>query len=98
MSSSQPRPDLDAQIAHPLLDEVERWRRARDIRDYCAAAEQAYPGSPEVSEWLDWARHHGDRIDPLRRPPRKPADPDEISPADLKPFLGRWSPYGPDRW
>jgi hypothetical protein len=32
------------------------------------------------------------------RPPHMPADSDEIEPEDLKPFIGRWGPYGPDSW
>jgi hypothetical protein len=26
-----------------------------------------------------------------------PADPEKFSREDLKPFLGGWNPYGPDR-
>jgi hypothetical protein len=65
---------------------------------YCAAVEETHPESPPSAEWITWARGYSDRIDPLTDPPAMPADPEEISPDDLKPYLGRWNPYGPDRW
>lgn len=27
-----------------------------------------------------------------------PADPENVRPDELKPYLGGWSPYGPDGW
>lgn len=89
---------LQQRRAEALARQIELWRRANDIREYCAAVEETHPESPAGAEWITWARGYSDRIDPLTYPPAMPADPEEISPDDLKPYLGRWNPYGPDRW
>jgi hypothetical protein len=54
--------------------------------------------SPATAKWIAWARSYCARIEPLHQPPHMPADPDEFEPEDLRTPLGRWSPYGPDRW
>ncbi|MFD8472293.1 hypothetical protein ACFV2E_09590 [Streptomyces globisporus] len=48
----------------------------------------------EAAAWIDWAAARVERLDLLNTPPRLPDIP-EPRPDDLKPFLGRWSPYGP---
>lgn len=81
-----------------LRERVDRWHEAEGIRSYCEAVEakhgQAFAADSEAAEWLAFARAHADRLQAL---PRMPPDP-EIAPEALKPYLGRWSPYGPTGW
>ena len=46
-------------------------------------------------DWLAWARAYADEIDPTIG---LVAGPEEVEPGpeDLRPYLGRWSPYGPE--
>ncbi len=88
---------LQAHRAEHLDRRVGQWRRAEDIRAYCDALEARH-GAGASSEWVEWARSFAERIDPLTRPPEIPADPENVRPDELKPFLGGWSPYGPDGW
>jgi hypothetical protein len=84
-----------------LLAQVKRWERAQRIRTYCDALEHTLPLNDPTTEgtlaWVRWARDHADSLDPLHRTP-PPAAPDgkAIKPEDLRPYLGRWSPHGPD--
>ena len=48
----------------------------------------------DAAQWLAFARDHADRA---QRLPEMPADP-EITHEALKPYLGKWSPYGPRGW
>lgn len=54
-----------------LRREAACFRRARELRDYIAAVEDAARRagelSPERLEWIDWARAKADWIDPLNR-------------------------------
>lgn len=82
-----------------LRERVSAWHEADAIRAYCAAVEarhgaDAIAGDREVAEWLVLAREHADDLQQL---PRMPEDP-EITNEALKPYLGRWSPYGPNGW
>ena len=81
-----------------LRERVRAWEEADAIRAYCDAVEARHGAEviadTEASEWLAFAREHADRVQQL---PRMPTDP-EITPEALKPYLGRWSPYGPERW
>lgn len=80
-----------------LADRVRAWQEADAIRAYCDAVEERHGAAAmadgETSAWLELARQHADQLQEL---PRMPADP-EITHEALKPYLGRWSPYGPDR-
>lgn len=42
-----------------------------------------------------WANAYADQIDPTTGPV---TGPEEVEPGteDLRPYLGRWSPYGPE--
>ncbi|MGA9762386.1 MAG: hypothetical protein WBQ14_08190 [Gaiellaceae bacterium] len=78
---------------------VRAWEEADAIRAYCDAVEARYGantinGDPGAKQWLVLAREYADQLQEL---PRMPADP-EPTPENLKPYLGRWSPYGPQRW
>lgn len=82
-----------------LATRVRAWQEAEAIRAYCDAVEARYgadaiAADPEAAQWLTLARAHADHLQQL---PRMPADP-EITHERLKPYLGRWSPYGPQRW
>jgi hypothetical protein len=80
-----------------LQRRVAAWKQAEEIRAYCDAVEQrhriAVAEDPESQRWIEFARNYADR---LQAQPRMPADP-ELRHEDLKPFLGGWSPYGPER-
>lgn len=80
-----------------LVEQVEGWQQATAIRAYCDAIQQAHPGPGPAAEWIAWARLHADRIDPLDPAPTLPGLPAQVTAEDLRPFLGGWSPYGPDR-
>jgi hypothetical protein len=82
--------ELDTQIAG--------WRRARDARAYAAAITQAATSgmTDELLRWVDWITAYADRVDPLLPLP-EPPPPAEPRGDDLRPYLGRWSPHGPDR-
>ncbi len=71
--------------------------RAAKIRAYCVAVEATLAGGDSDDElvgWIAWARQYADRIDPLIRGVHVPEIP-QPKPYDLKPYLGRWSPYEP---
>jgi hypothetical protein len=86
-----------------LNQQVENWRRAATLREYCDALAdriaQAEHGEEQVDDatlaWANWITEYTATIDPLTSIPRMPDAP-EPSPEDLKPFLGKWSPYGPE--
>jgi hypothetical protein len=80
-----------------LRRRVSNWTDAEEIRAYCDEVEDRHHHSlttdPDAQRWLDFARKHADQ---LQRLPRMPPDP-ELKPDDLKPYLGGWGPYGPQR-
>lgn len=83
-----------------ITEQVDMWDRAAKIRAYCTSLEDslAVEGKTqeELTEWILWARSFADRIDPTCGDPQLPETPDP-RPQDLKPYLGRWNPHGPDR-
>ncbi len=61
-----------------LGGQVEAWRRAEEIREFCSAVRaRADGGSPSAEElgWLRWAKAYAARIDPLGSALRMPSDP-----------------------
>lgn len=55
-----------------LLAEAVAWRRMNDLLAYIAAVEeraansgQSADATPELAEWLTWAREQADRLDPV---------------------------------
>ncbi len=81
-----------------LRDQVARAHEAVEVRAFVAAARTAGQNGSESHfdlEWLSWSQRYADSIDPLLAPMPMPADRPFTS-EDLKPFLGRWSPYGVD--
>jgi hypothetical protein len=79
-----------------LRSQVNAWREARRIRDYCAAIAIQFPDDPDASDWREWALAFANRIDPMRRPPSIPPI-GEIRPSDLQAHLTGWSVYGSSR-
>lgn len=83
-----------------LESQLLAWTETASIRAYCDALELAVAQEPEtrepgrVREWISWARNRADEIDPLTQSPTLPEV--EIRPEDLRPYLGKWSPYGPE--
>jgi hypothetical protein len=89
----------DAQRIAELSRQVKAWKRARRIRDYCDTLDGAISAQPglagSVGGWVAWCRAYADRIDPVGR---IDLEPDDVEPRreDLRPYLGRFSPYGPE--
>ena len=83
-----------------LGKQIDRWKRSAEIRAYCAAVDEAGPTDEDAeksearSRWLEWCRRYADQIDPTLAGAHAPGEV-EPRPDDLKPYLGRLSPYGP---
>lgn len=82
-----------------LRDRVRASEEAEAIRAYCDAVEArhgsaAISADTDAARWLQLARECADRAQQV---PRMPSDP-EITNERLKPYLGKWSPYGPHSW
>lgn len=85
----------DDRRIHELTEQLTALDSARRIRDYCAALDAATSADDVAQrQWQQWCYAYADRIDPTKN---SPTGPEEIEPEphDLKPYLGRWSPYGP---
>lgn len=80
-----------------LLDELHRWETAGKVRGYLEAIGRWFPEDPDAAEWIAWASNYAENLDPLSSRVALPPAPKDPSPDDLRPFLGRLSPYGPDR-
>ncbi|HEX3803252.1 MAG TPA: hypothetical protein VHV75_10460 [Solirubrobacteraceae bacterium] len=88
---------LEERRAAALLEQVERFEQAARIRAYCdAVAAPRRDRDPSVVAWVEWARAHADRLDPLAGAgPREPEDL-EPAPAMLQAYLPEgWSAAGP---
>ena len=82
-----------------LRSRVRAWEEAEAIRAYCDAVEARHGADTiaadrDAVQSLRLARDHADRAQQL---PHMPTDP-EATHESLKPYLGGWSPYGPQRW
>jgi hypothetical protein len=90
---------IEAHRLEVLRHRVATWQEADLIFSYCDAVverhgEAAISDDPEAQQWLAFARERADAAQSL---PRMPDEP-ETTPENLKPYLGRWSPYGPRGW
>jgi hypothetical protein len=81
--------------ASALRQQIANWQFAEQIRDFCSAADGLDSETADQRLWLGWARKYAERIDPLSHDWKSPMIPDPDL-EDLRPFLGRWSPHGPD--
>jgi hypothetical protein len=92
---------IEEQRRRLLSEQVNAWHESQRTLAYCheldkaAEAEQDEPRAMELRSWSAWARSEGARLDPFTDGPIVPRDP-EPSKEDLRPFLGKWSPYGAD--
>ncbi len=80
-----------------LASQIDGRRLADEARAFVLAAKSAANLSENDRLWLEWVLEYADSIDPIRdtlAPPPPPAP----SPEALKPYLGHWSPYGPERY
>lgn len=75
-----------------LTEQVDSWKRAAEIRAYCDALDAA--GLSE-KEWVEWARSYADEIDPGLHAAKAPETAEPTN-EDLRKYLGRRSPYGPN--
>lgn len=91
-----------------LDDQLNRWLRARQIREYAAALQAGgqdrktqegeasdAAGYDKVAGWISWMLAYADSVDPLLHAPEVPV-PREPRPEDLRRYLNGWSPYGPE--
>ncbi|WP_232666274.1 hypothetical protein [Pseudonocardia sp. TRM90224] len=81
-----------------LEEQLEAWERAARIRAYCADLDDvaADEHTEQRQAWIAWALGYAEQLDPRSRADLSPAT-DEPKPEDLRPYLRRWSPYGPDQ-
>lgn len=83
---------------------MDGWLAAAQIRDFCAALDQAaakVPGAQAttIRRWAEWGRTQADRIDPATAPGvlGNAVFTFDPGPDDLRPFLDGWSPEEPER-
>lgn len=85
-----------------LRAEVAAWSESNaaiayaDALDARAAREPDPAWAAAIRAWASWCRAEAARLDPLPAGPTTPPDA-EPDPEDLRPYLGGWSPYGPDQ-
>lgn len=85
---------LEAYRADALRRQITDWETVHAATRYLAALEAEHGESDEAQPWIQWIRGYIDRLNPLGTAPPLP-EKEEISPEELKPFLGGFSPYGP---
>jgi hypothetical protein len=85
---------LEAHRADVLRQQITDWETAHAATRYLVALEADYGESDEAQPWIEWIRGYIDRLNPLGSAPTLP-EKEEISPEELKPFLGGLSPNGP---
>ncbi|WP_251072470.1 hypothetical protein [Streptomyces sp. ISL-43] len=69
---------IEEHRAEILLEQVQAWRRAAEIRDFCRAARaRADASTPSTGELqcLQWAEEYAAKTDPLLSPLAPPPDP-----------------------
>jgi hypothetical protein len=83
---------------------LEAWETAGGIREFCEAMENASASaSPEmkaaIRRWTEFGRSLADSLDPGITPEilSEASFDTEPTPDDLRPYLGDWSPYRPER-
>ncbi len=82
-----------------LLDQVAMWRQHQDVVAFCDVLDKLV--SEDVNQdragrlrsWLEWCRGYAARVG--TNVPMAPEEK-EPTPNELKPYLGKWSPYGPE--
>lgn len=83
-----------------LGEQAAAWHQTRRLTQYVTAVRNQATSLPpgqektEIEEWLAFADAHLRHLTKSAAAPKLPSPPKPSS-DDLKPFLGRWSPYGP---
>ncbi|MGF1430629.1 PE-PGRS family protein [Kitasatospora sp. LaBMicrA B282] len=84
---------------------LDRWRGAREIREFCDALDEAASRVDDAAEaqrfreWSAWGRAEADRLDPTAPLSGLGIEQLDTEPtADtLRPFLNGWSPHRPEK-
>lgn len=85
-----------------LQSQFQYWQRANAMELFIGEMDRAVEamedgeGRSRALEWRDWSAAQVVKINPLLQPLQMPETP-EPKAEDLRPFLGGWSPYGPDQ-
>lgn len=74
-----------------LSKQVGLWRTAEEIRQFCAAVDEAHPEDNDATAWAAWAREYSERIDPLTHAPKGPSVRGDLHDYQLKDFIEDWS-------
>lgn len=85
---------VEAEREKALRVQIAAWQEAQLFARYLFELEETQGDDPEAAEWIAWVRGFVTRLNPLSHPARMP-EVAEPRPDELKPFLGGWSPYGP---
>jgi hypothetical protein len=91
---------IEAHRADLLLDQVRRWEEVKQLREYIAVLRSrlSEPGTNQVrtggEQWITWAEHYVESIDPLLQHLEMPSDP-EITQDLLEPFMHGYTRYRP---
>jgi hypothetical protein len=101
MAQARPRA-IDRIRAEVFGGTMDAWLNAQQIRDFCSALRSSRSEAAEGSEllrWVEWALSIADTIDPTTSPGglAEIAFDVEPGPDDLRPFLGKWSPFRPEQ-
>lgn len=94
---------LDGHRKTTFAEALDAWRAASEIREFCAALEQATVECPPedrmdlLRSWITYGRSLADRLDPTRNPACLAEAGFDKDPSldHLRPHLGDWSPNGP---
>ncbi|WP_416970605.1 hypothetical protein [Streptomyces sp. 4F14] len=84
---------------------LERWRDAGEIREFCAALDEAADASENaleaerLREWSAWGKAEADRLDPIRDGRGLAVLNFHAEPTgdQLRPFLDGWHPQRPEK-
>ena len=83
-----------------LEEQADAWHQAKRLTEYVTGVRDHTTSLPpgqektEIEAWLAFADAHLQHLTESASAPKLPTPP-KPSGADLKPFLGHWSPYGP---
>ena len=87
---------VDQKRTEWMGDQLARWRNARDLREFVAAARNRVEVDEADRSWLDWVAERAGNFDPCNHK-LAPSEPPEPTPNDLRPVVKEVSPYGPSR-
>ncbi|MEE1738022.1 PE-PGRS family protein [Streptomyces sp. BE147] len=96
---------VDAVRAERFSTALEQWRTAGEVRDFCAALDEAAVTSDDVldaerlREWSAWGKAEADRLDPTMSGRGLVGRSFHAKPTgdQLRPFLDGWHPQRPEK-